>query len=160
MKFLDPTRKEFYRTARHNLRYNVLEFMAMLPFAVLIYAAVTHHLNDTPFVGGLFGGSFCVAISMISMVLNQKIVVTRYGIEYHVGWSRIETKWKDIERIVFRWDLFPKTEGLLIPRTESLSSSLSELFIPLSLFAENWRESELGEEIKKNAPHLFEISQE
>src|SRR5215510_12796556 len=99
MKLFDPTRKEFYRTRKHNLLYTGLEFAAIAPAAYLIYAALTDHLHPTPFVAGLFGGSFCVAATMIGMVLNQKLVVARKGIEYHVGWSRIEVSWKDIEKI-------------------------------------------------------------
>ena len=156
MKLFDPTRKEFYRTPKHNFLYSVLEFASMAPAAVLIYAGLTNHLNPTPLVAGLFGGSFCMTTSMIGVVLNQKLVVARKGIEYHVGLSRIEASWKDIERIVSRWDLFPQTEGLIVPKTGDLPLLLSKLFIPLSLFAENWRESELGQEIKKHAPHLFE----
>ena len=128
----------------------------MAPAAVLIYAGLTDHLHPTPFVAGLFGGSFCMAATMIGMVLNQKLVVARKGIEYHVGWSRIEASWKDIEKIVSRWDLFPQAEGLIVPKTGELPLLLSKLYIPLFLFAENWRESELGLEIKKHAPHLFE----
>ena len=156
MKLFDPTQKEFYRTRKHNLIYTVLECAAMVPAAILIYAGLTDHLNPTPFVAGLFGGSFCLATGMIGMVLNQKLVVARSGIIYHVGWSRIEARWKDIERIVSRWDVFPLTEGVIVPKTGELPLLLSKLFIPLSLFAENWRESELGQEIRKHAPHLFE----
>lgn len=156
MKLFDPTRKEFYRTPKYNFRYSLLEFIAMAPAAVLIYAGLTNHLNPTPFVAGLFGGSFCLATAMIGMVLNQKLVVARKGIEYHVGLSRIEASWKDVEKIVSRWDLLPQTEGLVVPKTGELPLLLSKLFIPLSLFAENWRESDLGLEIKKHAPHLFD----
>lgn len=156
MKLFDPTRKEFYRTPRHNFLYTLLEFAAMVPAAVLIYAGLTNQLNPTPFVAGLFGGSFCLATGMIGTVLNQKLVVARSGIEYHVGLSRIKASWKDVEKIVSRWDVFPRTEGLIVPKIGDLPLLLSKLFIPLSLFAENWRDSELGQEIKKHAPHLFE----
>jgi hypothetical protein len=118
----------------------------------------TNHLDQTPFIGGLFSGSFCMAISIIGIVLNQKIVVSRKGIEYHVGWSRVEASWKDIEKIALRWDLLPRTEGLLIPKTDKSPLFLSKLFIPLSLFADNWRDSELGGQIKQYVPHLFEPS--
>jgi hypothetical protein len=160
MKLFDPTRKEYYRTRKQNFLYTVLEFAAMAPAAILIYAGLTNQLNPTPFVAGLFGGSFCMATAMIGMVLNQKLVVARSGIEYHVGLSRIRARWKDVEKIASRWDLFPRTEGLIVPKTGELPLLLSKLFIPLSLFAENWRESELGLEIRKHAPHLFEHRQD
>jgi len=156
MKLFDPTRKEFYRTPEHNFRYGVLEVVALAPSAVLIIATLTGHLNYTPLTTGLLGGTFCLAFMVMGVILNQKIVVSRRGIEYHVGWSHMEAKWKDVEKIVFRWDLFPKTEGLLISKLGELPLLLSKLFIPLSLFAENWRDAELGEAIKKYAPHLFE----
>jgi hypothetical protein len=154
MSHYDPTRKEFFRTPKHNLLYNVLEFIAILPFIVLAYAALTQKLHQTPLLGGLFGGSFTVALGMISMVLNQKLVISQIGIEYHVGWSRMEVRWKNIASIGFRWGPFPGMEGLLVPSTGKLL--LSEMFIPLSLFADNWRDSELGGQIRKYAPHLLE----
>ena len=156
MKLFDPTRKEYYRTRKHNFLYTLLEFLTMAPAALLIRAGLTNQLHPTPLVAGLFGGSFCLATGMIGIVINQKLVIAHKGIEYHVGLSRIEVRWKDVEKIVSRWDVFPKTEGLIVPKTGDLPLLLSKLFIPLSLFAENWRESDLGLEIKKHAPHLFD----
>jgi len=154
MSRFDPTRKEFYRTPKLNLLYNALEFLAMLPFMVLAYEALTNKLHPTPLIGGLFGGSFTLAIGMISIVLNQKLVITHIGIEYYVGWARMEARWKDIASIGFRWGPLPRMEGLLVPATGQVPPF--EKFIPLSLFADNWRDSELGGQIKKYAPHLLE----
>ncbi|MFT3892624.1 MAG: hypothetical protein QM730_13395 [Anaerolineales bacterium] len=154
MSLFDPTRKEFYRTSKLNILYNALEFLAMLPFIVLAYEALTNKLHATPLIGGLFGGSFTLAIGMISIVLNQKLIVTRTGLEYHVGWSRMEVHWKDISSIGFRWGPLPRMEGFLVPATGQRTPF--EQFIPLSIFADDWRDSELGNQIKKYAPHLLE----
>jgi len=156
VKIFDPTRKEFYRTPEQNFRYGVLEVVALAPSAILIIATVSGHLDYTPFATGLLGGSFCLAFMVMSVILNQKIVVTHTGIEYHAGWSHIEAKWRDVEKIVFKWDPFPQIEGLIVAKSGQLPLLLSTLFIPLSLFAENWRDAELGKHIKKYAPHLFE----
>jgi hypothetical protein len=154
MNHLDPTRKEFYRTRKHNLLYNALEFAAILPFIILAYEALTNGLKPTPLIGGLFGGSFTLAIGMISIVLNQKLIISRAGIEYHVGWARMEAKWKDVTGLGFRWGPLPRMEGLLVPATGERTPF--EKFIPLSIFADDWRASELGGQIKKYAPHLLE----
>jgi hypothetical protein len=153
MSRYDPTRKEYYRIPKLNLLYNALEFLAILPFVVLAYEALTNQLHATPILGGLFGGSFTLAIGMIGIVLNQKLIVTRTGLEYHVGWTRIDVRWKDIASIGFRWGPLPRMEGLLVPTTGQRPPF--EKFIPLSLFADNWRTSELGGQIKKYAPHLW-----
>jgi hypothetical protein len=62
-------------------------------------------------------------------------------------------RWKDITSLGFRWGPLPRMEGLLVPAAGQVTPF--EKFIPLSIFAEDWRDSELGGQIKKYAPHLW-----
>jgi hypothetical protein len=66
----------------------------------------------------------------------------------------MEAAWKDITGLGFRWGPLPRMEGLLVPATGERTPF--EKFIPLSIFADDWRASELGGQIKKYAPHLLE----
>jgi len=154
MRFHDPTRKEFHRTPRIDLLYGLIEVLALLPAAGLTVFSFTDHLNFTPLTSALLGGSLSMAVAMLGVIFNQRIVINHRGIDYRVGWVRIESKWVDMEKIASQWDLFP-TKGIVVPKSGSIPLLLSMRFIPLSLFAENWRESDLGGHIQQYAPHLF-----
>jgi hypothetical protein len=154
MRFHDPTRKEFHRTPRIDLLYGLIEVLTLLPAAGLTVFSFTGRLHITPLIGGLLGGCLSMAVAMLGVIFNQRIVINHRGIDYRVGWVRIESKWAEMERIASQWDLFP-TEGIVVPKSGSIPLLLSKRFIPLSLFAENWRQSELGGHIKQYAPHLF-----
>lgn len=111
---------------------------------------------------------FFVVISLVSTMyyLNTaKIIVTENGIEYHAPLVfAIEVVWGTIEEIKYYWF----REGLFVERTSinvkyanrntyaTFMGYGRSAFIPLSSFSDNWRDSELGQQIKQYAPHLFE----
>ena len=72
---------------------------------------------------------------------------------------------RNVEKIGFHWSILGRLEGLYVRQNLinikvgnnwELLSFLKRVFIPLSCFADNWSESELGQQIKQYAPHLFE----
>jgi hypothetical protein len=94
----------------------------------------------------------------------QRILLSEQGIEYAKPYLSFETKWKSIEKIGFHWSIVGRLEGLYIPQNLinievgnnwELLSFFKRVFIPLSCFAGDWRDSELGGQIKQYAPHLF-----
>ena len=108
----------------------------------------------------------------LEALLKRKVdVVSENGIEYHTPWLIIETKWIGVEKISFSWHDGFRYECLLVdnsqthirkwslperyPPTPFMGMQYKTVF-PLSCFAENWRDSELGQQIKQYAPHLFE----
>ena len=112
----------------------------------------------------------------IKNITSEHIVLSDTGIEYHRFGATYNVNWENLEEINTRWIILPllmmppKQEGIcidpsLIRITEwwlgydtcySYERWNKEMFIPLSIFSENWRESELGRQIKQYAPHLFQ----
>ena len=97
---------------------------------------------------------------------NEYIALTEKGIEYHRLWLVFETKWENLETISSYKHNYIKNEVLLVETGNIQITKWSigrgpdgfsqKTIIPLSCFAEDWRNSELGREIKQHAPHLFE----
>lgn len=95
---------------------------------------------------------------------NERIIVSEKGIEYRALAFAFEVSWADIDELGYYWF----REGLLIekdtikpklvyrPTYATLMGFGQSAFIPLSSFSNNWRSSELGQQIKQHAPRLFE----
>jgi len=101
-------------------------------------------------------------------VIHEHIHVSETGVEYHSPLSIVEIPWSSFEKIAYGWHDYLRVEGLLVD-TSRLHIKKSSLFdrrtfdpfssrkmiIPLSCLSDNWRESELGRQIKQYAPNLF-----
>lgn len=93
----------------------------------------------------------------------ERVVISSTGIQYYVFGYSIRTDWEKLMRMkgqlgrdpddfyliysmdnVQKWFWLPK---FLIPRKKT---------VPFHLFSNNWRDSELGQQIKQHAPHLFQ----
>ncbi len=99
---------------------------------------------------------------------TERVTLSDSGIEYHRIGLTFHTKWENLRDINTHWFSFFEQEGIsldpdLIRITEWWQGSYKtyggwsqKVFIPLSKFSDNWRDSELGQQIKQYAPHLFE----
>ncbi|MBI5841474.1 MAG: hypothetical protein HZB19_15385 [Chloroflexi bacterium] len=101
---------------------------------------------------------------------DEYLVLDDKAIEYHRRGSIFEIKWSDAEAISPRWFIWGKQDSLIVDKSkvkiQSMSTfgasyltrifNLQETFVPLSCFSENWRNSDLGQQIKQHVPHLFE----
>lgn len=104
---------------------------------------------------------------------NESIVVSENGIEFRSLGMIVETKWEDIEGISRYWYHGLPNECLVVDNSKArirkwtfparyppspfgFSSHIT--IFPLSSFADNWRDSDLGQQIKQYAPHLFETA--
>ncbi len=94
-------------------------------------------------------------------VTKEKVVITERGIEYHKLVFSIDVDWNNIQEIGRYWF----REGMFVDREAVTQYTPSRIFItygglgqtafiPLSGFANNWRTSEIGNAIRKYAPHL------
>ena len=107
----------------------------------------------------------------IVQVRNECIVVSERGIEYRSPGMIVEAKWEDIEAISQYWFHGFSNECLVVDNSKArikkwafparyppspfgFSSRIT--IFPLSSFSDNWRDSELGQQIKQYAPHLFQ----
>ena len=105
---------------------------------------------------------------------NESILVAENEITYTTSGITIQAHWNDIEVIkrIFIYAFGSRQDCLVIDRSKvkitstdlrgwflsplSAGWNLQKTIIPLSHFAENWHDSELGQHIKQHAPHLFE----
>jgi hypothetical protein len=110
------------------------------------------------------------AFWVIHRVRNEHITINKEGIEYRTPWIAYKGEWEDFETGK-HWSIFGKQEGLFADKSQinllwhlepyGMYAGLSQrVFIPLNCFSENWRDSDLGQQIKQYAPHLFVQDQE
>jgi hypothetical protein len=107
-------------------------------------------------------------ISLLSILLKSSITLASNGIEYFQPFRTFKVEWEGIDRIGRRWftDGLIIHSGYLVSLRNTFPSNIKAYsipfpfydFIPLSWFENNWRESELGQQIKQYAPNLFEKS--
>jgi hypothetical protein len=91
----------------------------------------------------------------------EQMTLSTNGIQYRTFGRSVFVRWKNLERIgttsranniegVFA-SLQPEDTKVWLPGI-SLGKNF---FIPLAIFADNWRDSDIGKQIKQYAPHLF-----
>jgi len=111
-------------------------------------------------------GAFILVASFKNMV-SEKIGISDKGIEYHRLGLTFSTKWENVRKLDTQW--FPpfEQEGISLDPdqiriTEWWSGTYTtcggwsrKSFISFSKFSANWRDSELGQQIKEYAPHLL-----
>lgn len=161
--------KKYYLTNRYKLLFGsiwVSPLIIIIPLCILFYFSLLK--AGTVIISGLFVVG--EIRSAVHRTYSEYIVISQDEITYHTALSIIKANWANVEIIkTSRWWFF-KPEGLIVDNSEvkmrsfvsSVSLSLSrsfmssKRFIPLSAFSENWRDSELGQQIKQYAPHLFQ----
>lgn len=112
-----------------------------------------------------FGFFIIGVILAIVDIYEQRIVINQQGIMYYGVGFAIEVEWKNFMKIDA--DFLLGEEGLFVSRSHVIAKFQyfnlkpykgfrEKFFVPLSRFQKNWRDSELGQQIKQYAPHLFE----
>ena len=152
-------------------RFKLITTVVFLPLAILQFGIFIF----------LSKQSSCLVIYILALsifgifrgfrTLNEEyIVVGEKAIEHHRRGSTFEIKWSDVENISPRWFVLGKQDSLIVDKSKVKIQDMStfgawhvinilkpqEAFVPLSCFSENWRDSDLGQQIKQHAPHLFE----
>ena len=145
--------------------YSLLSGSILFWFAI---AAIAYQGNQFDFV---FLASILGLVDTTRAFYNvpaTRIVVSKNGVAWHSLGFTISTSWENIEKISHRFYGFSVQEGLAITKltVRIHKTGIGSLptpwqippvkpFIPLSCFVRNWRDSELGVQIKNHAPHLF-----
>lgn len=159
----------YYLTNRSTYIYFAVSLLALVAFfGLFFYIFPKVHFLQLYLLGlGLLG-----IYNLVQKIRNEHIVVSEKGIEYYAPGVIFETGWKSIERISKYWHNGFRQECLLVDSSQirmkkwsfflgrnlptPFGFTLKKTLIPLSGFSENWRDSELGQQIKQHAPHLFE----
>jgi hypothetical protein len=93
----------------------------------------------------------------------EKIIVYPKEIQYQALGYTTNINWLGLKRTGKSRQGAFVLDGIFVPYSpENIKIWLPGVFfkngdfIPLSMFSDNWRDSELGQQIKQYAPHLFE----
>jgi len=105
-----------------------------------------------------FGAFLAYYINYTQLLISTK------GIEYRQIEYSIRTTWDNVERIgpVVSSVGLGITEGLILHKPAVQArwilkwyANIASRHIPLASFASDWRDTEIGHDIKRYAPHLF-----
>jgi len=150
-------------------KYKLLHLIFGLTVSLAI-AALPFQFNKILFLNLVFAIS--ILFSSIYWIRKENLSVSEEGIEYNGPDIVFGTKWENVESISVGWHFPFKVEGVIVDKslirlikmpfgvtkrypTWGVSQTV---FIPVSCFSNNWRDSELGQQIKQYAPHLFDKS--
>lgn len=102
-----------------------------------------------------------LAVSNLYKWFRMKIVLNDVGITFVTFESKIVAQWSELIKIEKLGTGYPDREIILIPKRMGKKNLAELLFqppnhIPIYLFEKHWRNSELGQQIKQYAPHLFQ----
>lgn len=95
---------------------------------------------------------------------HEKILLSPNGIDYRAFAYEVSAEWNELKMIEKDPALLSNLEWIITDSKKIKNKLLlwqllrweRRNYIPVYLFAENWRDSELGQQIKQYAPHLFE----
>ncbi len=162
--------KKYELTTKYKALYILIALLVFVPVIILAYSFRNILFFDLFFYLILFIG----IIRLIYWIRNESMIVSEKGIIYKTSGLTIEASWNNIEDIksVFISVFFTRQECLIVDQSKIrvVSTSLLGMYlspipaglnlqkaiIPLSHFSDNWRASDLGQQIKQHAPHLFE----
>jgi hypothetical protein len=168
-----PIRKVYYLTKKWkwlDVIFDTLLSIAVAIPIVLLFSLILEVGKPSDVIGPVF---FCGLLYLLGKFLllgSERVILLPDGIIYVKHDRTVFSKWAELTNIEKRYYYFFRIESLCA-REPSLheinrkpSSSIKRqkeqpVFIPISIFADNWCESELGQQIKQYAPQLFEPAQ-
>ena len=160
--------EKYYVTPHHKFLYSCIAMLSFLPFFVLMYWIWRVPVfNVFLFITILIAGIRC-----IYWISKENISVSDTGIVYDTPGMILDIKWENVKKISRCWRFFIRQDCLVVDQSavkiknwtisansypSVLENYPQNIAVPLSCFSNNWRDSELGQQIKQYAPHLFEL---
>jgi hypothetical protein len=155
------------------LKWKLLFVAAFSFFCILLLNGISYiSLKDYDPVSYFIGAAIVSLFYLRS--INVILFIFEDGLQYRRRRTLVEVKWSELTKIEEkRFFYFWKQSGIFVsnPTKNQVEVSATmkwfyspenlvitknqSVFIPLSWFADNWRDSELGKQIKQRAPHLF-----
>jgi hypothetical protein len=164
---LETIMQKFHLTPRYKLLYSLVGVLSSLPFLVAMY-----WIWRVPvFNVFLFIIILLAEVRFFYWIRKENISVSDAGIMYDTPGMILEVKWEDIQKISHCWRFLIRQECLIVDQSRvkikgwaiyanTYSRPFEKYFqsiaIPLTSLSDNWRDSELGQQIKQYAPHLFQ----
>jgi hypothetical protein len=102
-----------------------------------------------------------LAVPNFYNAFNMKIAINKEYIKYEVLGMVTEAKWSDLVEIKKYGLGFLNEEVIPVQKWNSRKNTFGLAMqpynhIPIYYFGKHWRDSDLGQQIKQHAPHLFE----
>jgi len=157
----------YYLTSRSNYIYFGFSMVALV---TIIGLFLYFFRNTLCFQVYLLGCGLYSVYILFQKLRNEHVVVTQKGIEYFAPGIILEVDWESIEKISSHWRYGFQHECLLVDNSRvrmkkwhvfnsgvptPINFLSAKTIVPITCFSENWRDSELGQQIKQYAPHLF-----
>ncbi|MFN8412886.1 MAG: hypothetical protein U0Z26_10895 [Anaerolineales bacterium] len=158
----------YYLTTRAKYLFSFFTLFYLIIFiSLLFYASREVFCVQIVFLGfGIFNINY-----MLRKLNEEHIEISQNGIEYHAPGIIFATNWEEIKSITKHWHNGGRHECLVVDNSKIRMKEWSFFYgrtipqpfelpprytlIPLGCFSEDWRDSELGQQIKQYAPHLF-----
>ncbi|MFZ5877745.1 MAG: hypothetical protein ACOY0R_00070 [Chloroflexota bacterium] len=160
--------KTEYLLSPKSFKFNMLGAFGLILFRETMilqqwFSVMTQYrwLSVTVYVAGL--GMLLLAVEKIIDSYVQKIIITPQEITFQSLGMVVTVKWNDAQRIdTYQYTNWPQ-DCICAPRNKAVIKGWQsfcgygkEVRIPLEDFSRNWRDTELGQQIKQYAPHLFQ----
>ena len=145
-------------------RWKIYYLVGVLSFYAPILSGILYWTIRNGCIGLVFVFVFGIQLFLaIYNIWNQCLTISESGLEYNRLGLDFEVDWESIQKsgsYIFWSGLFADKSSIRIRKwflgtIEMYMGFGQSVFIPVSCFAENWRESLLGQFIQQNAPHLF-----
>jgi hypothetical protein len=160
---VEVVEKEYFVTESYkrlnNARVNVYIAAYLLAIFILWVLKDGH---DSPSL--LFFSLFALPIYLFlknTFAYKERLIISQDYLEYDGINYSIRVDWQNIDQLVIKKELADSIECLVLNHskvhllTQKTRAIPREFIIPLSGFADNWRDAELGQQIKQYAPRLF-----
>ncbi|MFZ5878074.1 MAG: hypothetical protein ACOY0R_01770 [Chloroflexota bacterium] len=158
--------KQYFAANRQKLIYTILGIFFLTFLILPAYATFESWFTNALDVSYRITSPVIFFISFYGMCrcfhrgYFETIIISEKGMEYNILDYVVNVKWDSMIRIGAKWDGTYKSWGLFasdysMRKKTWLPNMFKETFIPLSFFSPNWRASDLGQQIKQHAPHLF-----
>jgi hypothetical protein len=158
--------KKYYLTSL----FRLLHFGIGLALSILVAISLYLMRNVPIFNIFLFALLAFMIFSATYWTMNENITISEEEIEYQGPDIAFRTKWENIEKISSGWYFPIRIEGMIVDKSSIKVTKMAisivkrfplwgfsqKVFIPLSCFSDNWRNSEFGQQIKQYVPQLFE----
>lgn len=159
--------QKFYLIPRYKFLYLLVGELSALPLLFILYLIWKVPIFNLFLVLLIL----LTEIRFIYWIKQEGITISDVGITYDTPGMILEVRWVDFHKLSHCWRFLIQQECLVVDVSKMkikqwavYANSYSSIWenypqnvaIPLSCFANSWRDSELGQQIKQYAPHLFE----
>lgn len=161
--------QEFKISQQRKTQYLIFSLLMFILFLFTLYYGVQVWQNPlSPFLRKYILYPFLIFYTFINTVFYlyngsfMKITINQGYIKFTEFTFTITAKWAELITIENYNVGSSKFEGIRIIKRNIKRNifgllSLRLNYIPIHNFGKNWRDSELGQQIKQYAPHLFEL---